>query len=256
MVRADAGAEVHVTFRVWTVRAARSALAALFFAGFALGSLVIGFLVFPPLRIFGFTRAMRRTVRLAWRFFVFAADLLGLFRVEISPADRARLAAAKGMVVASPHVSLIDVVILVSLLPDSTAIAKLAARSNFFYSAIVKGAFIVNEDACSVLETSVASLAQGVSVVVFPEGTRRDGDGARAPMRRGAAWIALHAQAPVLPVTLDCDPPVLARGQRWFDVGDRKIAWRVKLHDAIATSVDPTRANVDELTRRLAKTLA
>lgn len=241
-----------MNLRARIVRTARSALAALFFAGFAVGSLVVGFLFFPPLRLFGFARAMRSMVRLAWRFFVAAADALGLFRVEISPADRARLAAAKGVVVASTHVSLIDVVILISLLPDATAIAKSAAGSNFFYSSIVKGAFIANDDACSVLEASVASLAQGVSVVVFPEGTRRDGDGARLPMRRGAAWIALHASAPVLPVTLDCDPPVLARGQSWYDVGDRKIVWKVALHDAIVSSADPTRASVDELTGRLA----
>ena len=131
--------------RLW-IRVPRSALALLFFLAFGVGGLVLGCLLFPPLALFRARRAMRALVRACYRLFVWAARATGMIRVVLSAEDRARLAAMRGCVVVASHPTLIDVVVLLSLLPDATAVAKAAAGRNFFYSRVVRAAFLVNDN--------------------------------------------------------------------------------------------------------------
>ena len=215
------------------MRFVRSCIAAAFFVSYGLGSLVIGGLLFPPLALFGARRTMRALVRASWRLFVWGMAAAGLLRIDLSPEDRHRLAMARGVVVAANHLTLIDICILMVLLPDATAIAKAAAGSNFFYSLIVRGVFLVNDDPQGVLEEARRLLSAGTSLVVFPEGTRTPAETPRRKLRRGAAQIALHAGVPVLPVFLEVNPPVLAKGQAWYDVADRTVVWRIRVREPI-----------------------
>lgn len=219
-------------------RLPRSLLGGCFFVFYGLGSLAIGGLLFPPLALVGARRAMRALVRAAWRLFVWGGRWTGLFRIIISPADRARLATVRGCVVVANHLTLIDIVVLMALLPDATAVAKAAARGNFFYSRIVRGMFLVNDDPLRVLEEAKKLLAQGVDLVVFPQGTRVPAGAPRRPLRRGAAQIALHAGVPVLPVRIACDPPVLAKGQPWYDLADRTIVWTLRVGNPIPVPIN------------------
>ena len=236
----------------------RSGLAAAFFIAFGLGGLVIGCICFPLLAIFP-QRWMRALVRASYRLFVGAARVTGLFRVAISPADRARLAKTRGRVIVANHLTLIDIVILIATLPDSTSIAKAAARRNFFYSQIVRRVFLVNDDPARALEEAQRLLAQGVNIIVFPEGTRTPKDTPSRKIRRGAAQIALHAGVNIQPISIDCDPSVLAKGQPWHDVADRTIVWTLRALDELPVSHPPeghgTRAAAVALTERIFGTL-
>ena len=218
--------------RLW-IRVPRSLLGGGFFVLYGVGSLIIGCLLFPPLLLCGARRLMRRLVRASWRLFVWGGRWTGLFRVDISPEDRAKLAATKGRVIVANHLTLIDIVVLTVFLPDATAIAKAAAKGNFFYSAIVKGMFLVNDDPVRVMDEAGDLLSRGVDLVVFPQGTRVPAGGAKRPLRRGAAQIALHAGVPILPVSISCDPPVLAKGQSWHDLADHVIVYTLKVGDEI-----------------------
>lgn len=225
--------------RLW-IRLPRSALALLFFIAFGTGGLVMGCVLFPPLSLFRARRAMRALVRAGYRLFVGVGRVTGLFRVEMSKEDRARLASMRGRVVVASHPSLIDVVILLARLPNATAVAKAAAGRNFFYSRVVNAAFLVNDDPRRVLEDAHDLLARGGNLVVFPEGTRTPADEPRRKLHRGAAQIALHVGAPVACVSVACDPPVLAKGQPWWDVSDRTITFTLRLCGEIpVTAPDP-----------------
>ena len=214
--------------RLW-VRLPRSALALFFFLAFGVGGLILGCIFFPPLMLFRARRAMRALVRASYRLFVWAARVTGMIRVALSPEDRARFAAMRGRVVVASHPTLIDVVILLALLPDATAVAKAAAGRNFFYSHVVNAAFLVNDDPRRVLDEAKDLLARGGNLVVFPEGTRTPADAPARKLHRGAAQIALHAGASVPCVSVTCDPPVLAKGQPWWDVADRVIAFTLRV---------------------------
>ena len=215
------------------MKLARSCLAGFFFVAFALGSLLLGLLLFPVVLLLGTgpaaRRRMRALVRGTYRLFVWAACATGMIRVEISPEDRARMVALRGCVVVSNHLTLIDIIILIAHLGDATAIAKAAAARNPFYARIVKSVFLVNDDPEGVLADAGALLRQGVNLVVFPEGTRTPANAVRRRLRRGAAQIARTAACPVWAVRLACDPPVLAKGQPWHDVGARTIVYSLRV---------------------------
>ena len=213
--------------RLW-VRLPRSALALFFFLAFGVGGLILGSILFPPLMLFRARRAMRALVRACYRLFVWAARVTGMIRMVVLPEDRARFAAMRGRVVVASHPTLIDVVILLALLPDTTAVAKAAAGRNFFYSRVVNAAFLVNDDPRRVLDEAKDLLSRGGNLVIFPEGTRTPVDAPRHKLYRGAAQIALHAGAPVQCVSVTCDPPVLAKGQPPWDVGDRIITFTLR----------------------------
>ena len=225
------------------MRLLRSCLAGAFFAAFALGSLLLGFLLFPILLACGgdsgARRRMRTLVRASYRLFVSAARVTGLLRVDVSPED------------------LIDIVVLIAHLGDATAVAKSAAARNPFYARVVRSAFLVNDDPAGVLAEAGELLRQGVNIVVFPEGTRTPAGFAGRRLRRGAAQIALAANAPVLPVRIVCSPPVLAKGQPWHDVGGRTVSYSLKVGEAIpaATAAVPRHAAAVALTRRIGQTL-
>lgn len=240
------------------VRLMRSGLAAAFFLAFGLGGLVIGCVCFPLLAFFP-RRWMRALVRASYMLFVGAARVTGLFRVDISPADRALLAKTRGRVIVANHLTLIDIVILIAMLPDSTSIAKAAAKRNFFYSQIVRRIFLVNDDPASVLDEARRLLAQGVNVIVFPEGTRTPANAPYRKLRRGAAQIALHAGVPIRPILIGCDPPVLAKGQPWHDVADRTIVWTLRVLEEIPVAAPApgrgTHAVAVALTGRIFDTL-
>ena len=213
--------------RLW-VRLPRSVVALLFFLAFGVGGLVLGCILFPPLMLFRARRAMRALVRACYCLFVWAARMTGMIRVVLSPEDRARFASMRGRVVVASHPSLIDVVILLAYLPNATAVAKAAAGRNFFYSRVVNAAFLVNDDPRRVLDEAKELLSRGGNLVIFPEGTRTPVDAPRHKLYRGAAQIALHAGAPVQCVSVTCDPPVLAKGQPPWDVGDRIITFTLR----------------------------
>ena len=218
--------------RLW-IRVPRSALALLFFFAFGVGGLVLGCLLFPPLALFRARRAMRALVRACYRLFVWAARATGMIRVVLSAEDRARLAAMRGCVVVASHPTLIDVVVLLSLLPDATAVAKAAAGRNFFYSRVVRAAFLVNDNPQLMLDAAKGLLSDGVNLAIFPEGTRTPADASGRKLHRGAAQIALYAGVPVQCVSIACDPPVLAKGQPAWDVADRVITFTVRVRGEI-----------------------
>jgi 1-acyl-sn-glycerol-3-phosphate acyltransferase len=107
------------------------------------------------------------------------------------------------------------------------------------------------------LEQGRARLAQGFSVVIFPEGTRV-APGSRGTFHAGGAWLALHAGAPVLPVahnagelwsrnallkypgliTVSVGKPITPQGEKPAQLMERVQTWienevqRIATHEA------------------------
>ncbi len=216
--------------RLW-IRLPRSVLAAFFFFAFGVGGLLMGLVLFPLLVLFGrgrrVKRSMRSVVRFCYKLFVGVARVTGLFCVVISPDDHEKITSLRGCVVVANHLTLIDVIILISYLPDSTAVAKAAAGRNFFYARVVNAAFIVNDNPMGVIDEAKRLLSGGTNIVIFPEGTRTPSNVSSHKLHRGAAQIALHAGVPVHCIGMTCDPPVLAKGQPWWDVADRIIEFKL-----------------------------
>jgi 1-acyl-sn-glycerol-3-phosphate acyltransferase len=67
-------------------------------------------------------------------------------------------------------------------------------------------------DALKSLTLAMQRIAAGISVVVFPEGTRST-DGNLLPFKRGGFLLALKSKTPIVPVTINGTGKLLARGE-------------------------------------------
>ena len=144
-----------------------------------------------------------------WVFFVarvWGRGLLASSGLRLRVLGSGDLDRRRGYVFMSNHRGLFDIPALLVSLPVQTRF--LAKRSLFripiFGWAIALGGF-VNIDrenlttARDSFSTAIGRLRQGVSLLVFPEGTRSDG-AELLPFKRGGFLLALKSGLPIVPV--------------------------------------------------------
>jgi 1-acyl-sn-glycerol-3-phosphate acyltransferase len=124
-------------------------------------------------------------------------EVVGLERLPGSPA-----------VYAANHLSYYDTPVVYAKLPFQFRILAKATLWNIpFIGWYLERSGQVPIDQSSAragvvsLARGVAALKSGLPMVIFPEGGRA-ADGQLQPMAAGAAWIALKAQVPLVPLTL------------------------------------------------------
>lgn len=216
--------------RLW-----RMAAVAVTFALFGLGGLLLGFVALPLLGAFvDEARAQRRcreAIHLGFRLFMGWVAFVGLLRCEVQGASRLRN--AQGTLVVANHPSLIDVIVLVSHLPNAYCVVKEAVWRNPFYGRVVRAAgYIPSIHADYVVERAAALMRAREVVVLFPEGTRTP-PGEQPVVRRGAALVLLRAGAPALPVRLDVQPVALTRGHSLFRFPGQRLLFSVIVGEAL-----------------------
>lgn len=225
---------------------------------FGVGALVVALGVFPLMRWLpgDSERRAQWLVHLAFRGWIRFATLIGLFRVHWQ--GRERLPSCGPAIVVANHPTLIDVVLLMASLPQADCVVKGAAWRNPFLRWVVAGAgYIRNDGGATLIDSCVLRVRQGRCLVLFPEGTRSPARSLGA-LQRGAAHVALRAAAPMIPVTITCEPPTLMKGQPWYCVPDRIVAftiavaepiWPASLRDANASEALAARQVMDEMQR-------
>lgn len=168
---------------------------------FGAGSLVIGLVILPLERLLihpveRFRRAGRVTITYSHRLFVLLTSILGLLRIDHSKLDVSDL---KGKIVAPNHPSLLDVVILFSLIPGANCIVR-GGLVKSVVGFIVRALYIPNDGDFEELKRRCCkSLESGDTLIIFPEGTRTRSDGVIS-LKRGTAHIALSSGADIVPV--------------------------------------------------------
>jgi 1-acyl-sn-glycerol-3-phosphate acyltransferase len=125
-------------------------------------------------------------------------------------------------VIAANHTSYLDGAVLVAALPwrNYAFVAKRELADNFFSRILVKGIGAVFVERFDVQRSAehadalVQAAKDGVSLVVFPEGTLMRHSGLM-PFRAGAFQVAAQAGIPVVPVSLRGVRSVL-RDETWY----------------------------------------
>lgn len=198
----------------------RLAFTAFAFALFGLGGIVFGFFLTPWLKMAGGTpeekkSLARRVVKRWFGLFVSVITSLGLVRIEVKNPEAFQ---KKGAILAANHPSLIDIVCLLSIVPEATTIVKASLLKNWFTRAPILGAgYIPNDAGPEALGLLEAELSRGVSFVIFPEGTRTPIRLSEMPkMHRGTAQLALHANRPITPVRISAHPRWLTKDAVWW----------------------------------------
>lgn len=190
------------------------------FALFGTGAIVLWAALFPLVAVFvgrgpARTRRARRLMHHVFQVFVFVMRRLGLMTYVVENGERLN---RPGRLVVSNHPSLIDVVLLISMIRNATCIVKPAlARNPFMRPPIRAMDYLYAEDPEALLARCTRELREGSSLIVFPEGTRTP-PGESRPFQRGAANIALASGAPILPVYIRCRPAWLTKQLPWHYV--------------------------------------
>jgi 1-acyl-sn-glycerol-3-phosphate acyltransferase len=237
----------------------RLAITGLCFFGFSAGGALLSALVFPLLHLFTREPARRREWA-QWfihKFFGLMVAVLkhsGTMRLEVAGIER--LQDARHVLVLANHPTLLDIVVLLSLMPRANCIVKSDFWRNPFIGGVVRTAgYINNSTAEQLIDDCVHALHDGPPLVVFPEGTRSRPD---QPLKflRGAAHIALKSDMPIVPVLLHCDPPTLMKGSRWFEIPPRAFRLRVVVRPPLqASALADTRKTPVITARRLTSAL-
>lgn len=229
------------------------------FAAFGVGGALLSVTLFPLLRLAAGSREraqplVRRALRQTFRLFIAVMKGLRLLTYEIE--GRERLLPGGRLIVAN-HPTLIDVVFLLSLVPDATCVVKRGLwRNPFLRWPVAWAGYIPNSESESLVQQCSASLRAGHSLVMFPEG-RRTVPGHALQLKRGAAQIAIASAAEVLPVVIVCEPLTLTREEPWYRIPSRPPHFTIAVGTPVAESVFrspelPTPIAARHLTQHLA----
>ncbi len=215
------------------------------FTAFGLGGLLLTVGVFPALLLFGKAdrvRYARRLIQRVFAGFLQFAETLGVMRLHVSGAHRLR--DCGGALVLANHPTLIDVVILISLLPNADCVVKQAVARNPFMRGPVRAAgYVSNDDGAGLVDDCIEAVRAGGNLVIFPEGTR--GLPGQPPrLQRGAANIAVRGRLDITPVRITCTPLTLTKGQKWYRVPERRFHVRVQVGEDIP--IAPFLAEADD----------
>ncbi len=186
--------------------------------------------------VFPTTWARGRPAR-ALREVVQVGGLTPLLRAEVSPhvTGLERLMQVGGPVLfVANHSSHLDTPLILCSLPAAwrrrTAVA---AAADYFFdtwwratgSAILFNTFPIERRGGSMSTTPADLLADGWSVLVFPEGTR-SADGWVGRFRLGAAALAVENRVPVVPVSIRGSYAAMPRGRGWPRPGRMPVSVR------------------------------
>lgn len=217
----------------------RVLITGLSFVWFGLGGLLLGWVFAPLLTVLlrnpaARSSAMRSLVRRSFILFRWWGRAFGIFTVEV----RGNLPAPGApCVVIANHPTLIDAVLIMAELPRICCVVKRGVVANPFLGGVAEAAdYIPNDNSEAFVGDAVQRLERGESILLFPEGSRSPLHGLRK-FRRGAAQVALRAGCDIVPVLVTCEPSTLRKGQRWYEIPERRCHFLIQFMEPITTDL-------------------
>jgi len=169
---------------------------------FGSNSIILGLLILPPMRLIlhpisRFQKYGRRFVSLYFRLFVSIMHFLGI--VNLEPDNRKSYRTLSSKIIVANHPSLLDVVMLISLIPNADCIVA-GHLSKGVLRGVVRQLYILNShDLNNILNACNESLKNGNCLVIFPEGTRTPRFGKNI-IKKGAARLSLATGCNIVPI--------------------------------------------------------
>ena len=162
----------------------------------------------------GVERFFQRLIHQHFLFFHQCCTALGLAYVRYHGWERLPRG---GAVLATNHVSLIDITCLLARIPEAVCLFKPAIRHNPVLGAAARRAgYLASDLGHDGVRAAAGKVANGSLLVIFPEGTRHSADGDLLPFKPGFVLIARRAGAPIQLVRLTTDSNILAKGRAWW----------------------------------------
>jgi 1-acyl-sn-glycerol-3-phosphate acyltransferase len=179
---------------------------------------------------------------------IWSKSILFVSGIKVDVEGLANIDPAKSYIYMSNHRSNFDIPVLLGCLPIQFRwLAKAELFKIPIFGRAMQGAGYVKidrfnrESAFKSIDEVAAKMKNGVSVMIFPEGTRSE-DGNIKPFKKGGFIMAVDSGVPIV--------PVIVRGTRSIMVKDR---WRIKPGNVTLSIKKPidttgyTRDNKDDL---------
>ena len=208
---------------------------ALIFTAFYLSGAVFGSAFLAVCSLFGRDPLERqRRARVACgNVFRFVLDCLRWCRIfDFDARDVLPRLPAQPVIVIANHPTTIDVIAMLAVYREAVVVVKHKIwtdpllRRMFRWCGHIPGGDGSAEANALILTEVQDRLNQGLSVVIFPEGTRSPAGGLGS-MYRGAFATAAATQTDILPVLITCNPPALHRDAPWHKLPRQSIDYQL-----------------------------
>ncbi len=172
-------------------------------------------------------RVGRQLIARQFRFYLRVLELMGACRFDFNELDT--LNSGPPVIIAPNHPSLLDAVMILSRLPQTSCIMKADIVNSVFFGAGARLAgYIRNTPLRTMVQLAVADLHQGSHVLLFPEGTRTNRFPV-GPMQGTVGLIGKHAGVPVQTVFIETNSGFLGKGWSVFWTPKMPITYRIRL---------------------------
>jgi 1-acyl-sn-glycerol-3-phosphate acyltransferase len=188
----------------------------------------------------------QRVIMAGLRAFLATARGCGVLRCDLGPLDT--LAAARPLVIAPNHPSLLDAVLVLSRVPHVVCAAKAPIWNNLLLGGAARLAgFVRNDSPAKLVREAIRQVRAGRHFLIFPEGTRSSA-WPLSTFKGGFALIAKHAEVPVQTVFVDAHSPSLGKGWPLLRRPEFPLVYRLRLGRRVAVE-DDVHAAVERLER-------
>lgn len=246
-------------FGQWLNRTWRRLATGLCFAIFGIGGVVLSMTALPLLKLTfrgdekrRQTQA-RRLVQRTFRWFIRVMAWTGVFHFNFQAM--AQLKEVKGQVIIANHPCLIDVVALISFVPNADCVVKSHLWKNPFMRGVIQSTgYLSNSDPDELVKACQKSLEQGCNLIIFPEGTRST-PGEPVRFQRGTAHLALRTNATITALWIDCSPVTLIKNEMWYQAPATKPTLSVHYLKEIDTQSYREEEKLSIAARRLTRDL-
>lgn len=154
----------------------------------------------------------RRLIHWGFRLYLAALRILCQVRLDLRELEPLRHERAPLIVIAN-HPSLLDAVLLLSMLPNASCVLKAALLHNPLFGVGARMAgYVSNEDPRQMIRDSTHTLQDGAQFILFPEGTRTT-DFPLNPLSSACILLSKQSRVPLQTVILEFSTPYL--GKHW-----------------------------------------
>lgn len=199
------------------------------FSLFGLGGLIIGIIGFPLVQLSSNNldvrqQHARKLNHFAFRLFIWQMKTLGVLSYDAK--ELKQQLKIPGQLIIANHPTLIDVAFLISFMPQTNCIVRQGLFNNLFTRGPLTNArYIPNINPQQLISECKDRLHKGESLIIFPEGTRTPVGEKTPKLKRGAANIAIAANIRPTPVTINCKPHTLSKGEKWYNIPYQRPHW-------------------------------
>jgi 1-acyl-sn-glycerol-3-phosphate acyltransferase len=178
----------------------------------------------------------QRLIRGLFKGWLQVASRFGIFDISFPDADKLRN--LRATVLAPNHPSLIDAVILLSIVPNTVCIMRASLiESPFLGGAARLAGFVPNDKGPALIRDGIDKIQAGENLLIFPEGTRTVAQAINS-FKHGFALIAKKTGAPIQTVFIEREGRYLSKGVPLLSSARPPFRFRLHLGELFRAGAD------------------